>query len=416
MFRMRKIHAGMLATLLAIPLAGLATLLLPLEATAQAQAGGWRKEIADQVKSAQEAGQKGNFGEAIRLLKEAKAKGPMSANEEHGVNELLIWAASNAKDHRLVLQTVDERLATGRVTGADLVRKLRLKATTHYALSDYRGAAAAFDKLIATQGSATADDLMLLGQSQFQLRDYRTAATTLEKAVAAAEKAGKPARIVGPLLEMLNKSYFESGNDAKRVQTLHRLMAVAPKNSVFDQIASVYERDSSNDPVVMINLYRLGASRGLLSGEHYAKYAEAALDLSSPGEAVAMLERGMASGAIKKEDRNNRLLADAKSQVDRVKISLSQQEREAMAMQSGDAEAKLATAYFTLKNYAKATEAARRGVSKGRLRNPDDLQMLLGIALVETKKLAEARNAFKAAAAANDKVRGVADLWTTMAT
>jgi hypothetical protein len=41
--------------------------------------------------------------------------------------------------------------------------------------------------------------------------------------------------------------------------------------------------------------------------------------------------------------------------------------------------------------------------------------MLLGISLVETKKSAEARNAFKAAGAANAKIRGVADLWSSMA-
>ncbi len=116
---------------------------------------------------------------------------------------------------------------------------------------------------------------------------------------------------------MLNSAYFETKNDAKRMQTLHRLMAVAPKASTFKQLASAYEVESARDPVVMINVYRLGASKNVLSGEHYAKYAETALDLSSPGEAVAMLEKGMAAGAIKKDDRNNRLLADAKSQVER---------------------------------------------------------------------------------------------------
>jgi hypothetical protein len=213
----------------------------------------------------------------------------------------------------------------------------------------------------------------------------------------------------------LHKSYQETGNDAMRMQTLHRLMAVAPSRDSFKWIASAYEVQSARDPVVMINIYRLGAARGLLSGEHYAKYAETALDLSSPGEAVAMLEKGMASGAIKKDDRNNRLLADAKAQVDRVKATLPQQEAEAKAIQAGEPEAKVATAYFTLKQYAKASEAAKRGVTKGKLRRPDDLQMLLGIALVETKKATEARNAFKAAAAANEKLKGVADLWSSMA-
>src|SRR5688572_33101915 len=151
-------HAGALSAFLAV--AGIAMATIAPEAVAQTQ-GGWRKELADKAAQAQSAGQKGNYSEAIRLLKEAKAKAPLSPQEEQGVNELLIWAASGAKDHKLVLQTVDERLATGRVTGADLTRKLRLKATTQYSLGDYRGASATFEKLGA-QGALNADDLTLL--------------------------------------------------------------------------------------------------------------------------------------------------------------------------------------------------------------------------------------------------------------
>lgn len=415
MLKMPNIRASLLAIVLAIP-AGIASLALAPQAVAQAQSGGWHKETADRVKAAQEAGNKGNFSEAIRVLKEAKVKGPLplSPQEEQAVNEYLIYAASSARDYKLVLQTIDERLATGRVTGADLTRKLRLKATTLYATGDYRGAVAAFNKLIETQGTATADDLIQLGNAQLVLRDYRAAIPTLEKAVGASQKAGKPAATIGKLLEGLNSSYNETKNDAKRLETLHRLMAVTPKASVFSQLASVYEVKSKKDPVVMINVYRLGASRGLLSSQHYAKYAEVALDLTSPGEAVAMLEKGMAGGAIKKDDRNNRLLADSKSQIERLKGGLAQLERETMATKNGEAEAKLAIAYFTLKNYAKATEAGKRGIDEGKLRRADDLNMLLGIALMETKKPAEAKKAFGAAVVANETIRGVADLWSSI--
>jgi tetratricopeptide (TPR) repeat protein len=198
------------------------------------------------------------------------------------------------------------------------------------------------------------------------------------------------------------------------METLHRLMVVSPSKESFKWIASAFEQQSNRDLVVMISLYRLGASKNLLSNEHYAKYAEAALDLSSPGEAVAMLEKGMAAGAIKKDDRNNRLLADAKGQVERLKATLEQQEREAKAIASGEPEAKLATAYYTLKNYSKAAEAAKRGVDKGKLQRPDGLNMLLGIALAQSKRPAEAKNAFKAAGAANAQVRAVANLWADM--
>ena len=402
-------RAGALSAFLAF--AGLAMVAVAPEAVAQTQ-GGWRKELADKAQQAQAAGQKGNYSEAIRLLKEAKAKAPLSPQEEQGINELLLWAASGAKDAKLVIATVDERIATGRVSGADLSRKLRLKATSQYSLRDYRGAIATYDKLAAA-GGLTADDLTAQASAQMAIRDFPKAATTLERAIAANDKAGRSKNNV-KLLEMLYSAYHETKNDAKRMQTLHRWVAVAPSKSTFKYLANSYEVESNRDPVVMINIYRLGFSKKILSNDHYAKYAEAALDLSSPGEAVAALETGIASKAIKSDDRTTRLLADAKSQVDRLKASITQMEAEARATKTGEPEAKLATSFFTLRNYAKASEAAQRAVSKGNLKRADDVNMVLGISLANSKKSAEAKKAFTAAAAANGKTRGVADLWSSL--
>lgn len=404
-------RAGTLAAYVALSVAGATIALLPSESTAQTQ-GGWRKEVADKVAQAQAAGQKGSYAEAIRLLKEAKAKAPLSPQEEQGVNELLIWAASGAKDYKLVVATVDERLATGRVTGADLTRKLRLKATSQYTLNDYRGAAATFDKL-AAQGALTADDLTLQASCQVAMKDFGRASTTLEKAIAANDKAGRSKQNV-KLLEMLYSAYNETKNEAKRMQTLRRWVAAAPSVNNFKYLAGSYEIASSRDPIVMINVYRLGYAKGILSGEHYAKYAETALDLSSPGEAVAALEKGMAAGAIKKDDRNNKVLADAKAQLERMKATLAQQEKEANAIQTGEPSAKVATAYFSLRNYAKASELAQNAVKKGNLKRADDVNMLLGIALANQKKAADAKKAFEAAAVANPKSRDVAGLWSTL--
>ena len=246
-----------------------------------------------------------------------------------------------------------------------------------------------------------------------QMGNNAGAATTIERAIAANDKAGRTAKNAA-LLEMLYSAYAKTNNDAKRMQTLNRWIAVAPKASTFKYLANSYEVESNRDPVVMINIYRLGAAKNILSGDHYGKYAEAALDLSSPGEAVLALEKGIAAGAIKKDDRNNRLLADAKSQVERIKATLAQQEAEAKAIATGEPSAKLATAYFTLKNYPKASEAARSAVSKGNLKRADDVNMMLGISLANSKKSAEAKKAFTAAAAANGKTRGVANLWSSL--
>ena len=410
---MRRFTAPLLAACLA--LAGTALLGLAVVNPVEAQqAGGWRKEVADKVKAAQEAGQAGNFREAIRLLQEAKAKGPLQPAEEQGVNELLIWAASSSKDYKLLAATIEERLATGRVRGNDRVQKLNLLSSTYYTMGDLRKTVSTTENLIKARGSATADDLILLGQSQFQLKSYQAAAQTLEQAYPAARRAGKPVATQAKILETLNAAYFELKDEDKRVETLHKLMLVQPKTATFEQLVGQYQRSSNSDAVAMVNLYRLGARSKVLAGDHLARYADVALDVSSPGEAVTMLERGMSGGAIKKDERNQRLLADAKQQVTGLKAGIDQQEREARAIAAGEPDARLALAFYTTGNYAKAVEAARRSLEKGRAARPDDVNMLLGVSLMELKRDKEAQAAFQAAAK-DPRVEGVANLWYSIA-
>lgn len=410
---MRKLTGPLLALALALPMAALLVTVAPTAAEAQTS-GGWRKDVAEKAQAAQDAGKKGDYQEAIKNLKAAKAMGSLSPQEEQGINELLIWSASGARDYKLLAATIEERLATGRVKGSDKVTKLDTLAKTYYSLRDYRSCANATERLIKARGSATADDLVMLGQSQFLIKDYRAAASTLEKAYPAARRAGKSTKIQVQVLETLNATYFELKDEGKRVETLHQLMLIQPKVSVFEQIVSQAEKEKV-DSVGMINLYRLGARKSVLAKDHYGKYADVALDLLSPGEAVDMLEKGMSAGAIAKDERNMRLVSDSKGQVESLKANIAQQEREAKAIADGDSDARLATAYFTLGDKAKTVEIARRALQKGKLNRPDEVQMLLGVALYDQKKMADARAAFAEAAKANPKIAGVANLWDDFA-
>lgn len=410
---MRKLTGPLLALALALPMAALLVTVAPTAAEAQTS-GGWRKDVAEKAQAAQDAGKKGDYQEAIKNLKAAKAMGSLSPQEEQGINELLIWSASGARDYKLLAATIEERLATGRVKGSDQVTKLDTLAKTYYSLRDYRSCANATERLIKARGSATADDLVMLGQSQFLIKDYRAAASTLEKAYPAARRAGKSTKIQVQVLETLNATYFELKDEGKRVETLHQLMLIQPKVSVFEQVVSQYEKEKV-DSVGMINLYRLGARKSVLAKDHYGKYADVALDLLSPGEAVDMLQKGMSAGAIAKDERNMRLVSDSKGQVESLKANITQQEREAKAIADGDSDARLATAYFTLGDKAKTVEIARRALQKGKLNRPDEVQMLLGVALYDQKKMADARAAFAEAAKANPKIAGVANLWDDFA-
>ena len=404
---MRKFSAQLRAAALVLVL-GASAVVMPTIAEAQKKLD-VRPEVRTRVKAAQDAATKGNFSEAIRELKAAKALGALKADEEYAVNELLIYAANGARDYRLLAQTIEERLASGRVS--DRLQKLNLLANTYYSLNDLGQAEEATQRLIQARGNASADDLALLGQIQFLRKNYKAAAGTLDRAATAAARAGKSAKAQGQLLQMLNSSYFNLGKLDERLATLNRLFDVMPNAEVFSQLVTANERDSGSDRVTMLNLYRLGAAKSVLAKDHYAKFADTALDLSSPGEAATALEKGFSTGAIKKDDRNSRMLAEIQKQLADLKTSLPQREREGRALATGEADVRVALAYFTLGDYAKAAEAAKRGLGKGKVKSPDDANMILGIASARLKKAADAKAAFQAAAAANPKIKSVAELW-----
>ena len=65
--------------------------------------------------------------------------------------------------------------------------------------------------------------------------------------------------------------------------------------------------------------------------------------------------------------------------------------------------------YFSGGEYAKAADAIQKGLAKGGVTDGDDANALLGVALVRSDKLAEARTAFGAVNGA--KFAEVARLW-----
>ena len=411
---MRKFASQLRAVVVALAVGGTLAVTLPTVAEAQAKKLDVRPEVRSKVKAAQDAIAKGNYSEAIRNLKDAKAVGALKGDEEYAVNELLIYAANGARDYRLLAQTLEERLSSGRVS--DRLQKLNTLAGTYYSLNDLGKAEEVTQRLIQARGNASADDLALLGQIQFLRKNFKAAAGTLDKAATAAANAGKPAKTQGQLLEMLNNSYFNIGDNARRLATLNRLFVVMPKADVFSQLVNAYEKASAGDRVAMLNLYRLGAAKSVLAKEHYAKFVDTALDLSSPGEAASVLDKGMSTGAIKKDERSTRMLTEVKKQLEALKVSLPQREREAKALTTGEGDARLATAYFTVGDNARAVEAAKRALGKGKVKAPDEANMVLGIALARLKKAGDARAAFQAAGVANPKVKGIADLWASAGT
>ena len=78
------------------------------------------------------------------------------------------------------------------------------------------------------------------------------------------------------------------------------------------------------------------------------------------------------------------------------KSTLDKQDASARAKPTGDSDVKLGAAYLSYGENDKAIEAIQRGLGKGGVKNPDEANLLLGIAYLRSSNKPEATKAFQA--------------------
>ena len=127
------------------------------------------------------------------------------------------------------------------------------------------------------------------------------------------------------------------------------------------------------------------------SADDYTVAAGIALHNGYPAEAKAILEKGLASGAITRHGRVASQLSQARQGARADERSLSAIARQAERSKSGEQDVKLAEDYWGYGRYADAEAAARRALQKGRMKDVGEGNFILGIALVAQNKTAEAR-------------------------
>jgi tetratricopeptide (TPR) repeat protein len=120
-----------------------------------------------------------------------------------------------------------------------------------------------------------------------------------------------------------------------------------------------------------------------------------------PYKAARVLDKGLESKKIEATAKNLELLGIAYRQARENKRAIPFLERAAMASGDGEMWSRLANILLDEDDNAKAVEAARKSLSMGGGRRPDNTRIVLGMALYNMGKYAAAKNAF--AEARNDQ-------------
>ncbi|MGC4027837.1 MAG: hypothetical protein QM696_03030 [Steroidobacteraceae bacterium] len=370
------------------------------------------RDAAKPLKAAQDAAQAKKFDESIAKAQEALALPKATAYDKYVANQMLAFAYANKRDTANLSKAMEAQLASGFVTGTEKNNILKNLASVAYQDKNYAKAVDMGRQLISA-GGGDAETYTLVAQSYYLQNKYGDAAKFLGDYVANQERNGQQPKEQS--LQLISDSYLKLGNNAASTATLEKLVRYYPKPIYWNNLLySMMRADGITDKHTL-HIYRLMYDTGTLKqGSDYTEMAQIAMDQGTPGEAVSVLEAGMAANVFDdktSKDRNQRLLDAAKKAAATDKASLPKFEAEAKAAANGEADIALGRGYLSYGMNAQAEEALARGIGKGGLKNPADAQILLGVAQLRQKENANAVKSFNAVKTADANLERIAKLW-----
>ena len=246
-------------------------------------------------------------------------------------------------------------------------------------------------------------------------KDCKDSAVWVDKAIAAARKAGEAPK--ENLYRFKLQCASDAGDMAAMDGILVDLIKLTNKTTYWNTLLRIERQDEREDHNTLM-IYRIMYNTNSMNADaDYIEMAQLLGDAALPGEAAAVLDKAMANGVIKDEhkERTSRLLTALRGRADTDQKGLPQQEAEADKSAAGELLVKLGELYYGFGEYQKTIDAITQGLQKGWVTHLDEALVYLGLAQIQLKSYADAKNTFAGIPAASILSPRIAPLWRLFA-
>jgi len=318
--------------------------------------------LSDSVRNALAAADKamnaGDFPTATSQIAAASAAAKTN-DEKFFVGQYKINLGTKSNNAQLQAEGVDEALASGGVPAEDLGKFYFFQGQFAYQAKNYKKAEQAFS--LSQQNNYNDPSLMpLLAEAQYQSGNKPAALATLQKGIAAMKAANQPvpAEWYGRAVAMA----YDAKLGPQATDLTQQWVAAYPTKSNWRDALVIYRELNNPDADTQLDLMRLMRATGSLTGQaDYMEYAQATY-LKYPGEAKAVLDEGIAAGALQAGNQNvKEMLGIVSGKIQADKASLAG----AKNPSSGRAAMLTGDAFLGYKDYANAIDLYKQALAKG---------------------------------------------------
>lgn len=272
---------------------------------------------------------------------------------------------------------------------------------------DYAGAAQSGER-IAASGAMDDKTAGSLATAYYMSKDFAKARALAQKSIDASVAAGgKPSQ---PALQIMFNSYADQNDQVNARKYMEQMLTYYPDAQNWGALIDNSLVKGLSD-MQILQLYRLRVLTGAKGDTgDFIGGADVALKNGYPGDARAILQAGTAAGVsglgAKLSVAQGKAAADEKT--------LAGNDASAAKSASGLMDVLVAEQYMGYGRYVEAETAAKRAISKGGAKDPEEAKMIVGMALVGQGKYAEAITALNQVGGSAGQ-KQITHLWTIYA-
>lgn len=361
-----------------------------------------RKRVQRYLEAAYKAIDQGDPAKARELLEGLNPK-RLNPYERALVYRMQAFVAYNATDYAGAIANFEKVLAEEILPIRD-ESKIRFNiAQIHASLQQWPEALAALDRW---ERYAEAPDPLahyLRGIAHYQLEDLDSALLWAEKAV---DLSPDPPE---GWLQLLAGLYVQKEDYEKATPVLEELVVRFKKRQYWVQLSLIY--GARDDYRHSLAVQQVAYVQGLLvEDKELRRLARSYLYANLPYPAAKVLEKGLAEGRITRDAEALELLANSWIAAREYEKALEPLLEAAELAKDGNLYVRLGQVYMQREDWGRATEMLEKAVEKGGLKNAGNTQLLLGISYYNDQRVEQARSSF-ARARQDDATREAADKW-----
>ncbi|MCA3215899.1 MAG: hypothetical protein ING39_10840 [Burkholderiales bacterium] len=376
---------------------------------AQAQV---RPEVGRPLQQAADLLKNNRAKEALAKVREAEAVPNRTPAENLTIDRMRGSAAARAGDPQTAIKSFEAVLASGRLSGAEQGQMTEQIAYQYAQLKDWPRTREWAAKARAMPGTNGAELDKLLAFVNAQSGDFAAVARDAQAAVEAAEKAGR--RPDEADLLRLADALRRTGNTAGQTAVLEKLITHYPKREYWQIVLGRVQARPGFSQRLAVDVLRLKRqTKTLDSADEYVEMTQLLLQDGQAAEARAVVDEGFGAGLLGKgeqAERQQRLRALATQRATSAAADLASAEQGLADDKSGDTLVRIGMGYSGLGQHDKAVALIQQGIKKGGLRQPQQAQLHLGIALARAGQKDRAAQAFRAVGG-TDGAAELARLW-----